>query len=394
MREHDQDPLACDDPVFIVGAPRSGTTLLAALLGGHSRIACGPETQFFYLLPEIQLERAVADRRWPARAVELLASLMLEGQRVIDLFEMPEAEIERFLRNRPAAVRPMLEALTATYAARAGKPRWAEKTPNHILALDAIRASWPRAHIIRIVRDPRDSALSMRRLPWTSDSLLANCQLWNDWYEAGRRFFASDPLSTTIRLEDLVRAPEQRVAALCEFIGEEYEPSMLDTSSSGRAVASPAEPWKADVARPIDAGRVFGWKSALSPDLAVAASTHCQDGIREFGYEPVPPAPATLPVYRLDRLAIEQNEPALVATAQDGLRVVRSRHRTRDDTLLLLPVATPLRPRSVTRTVKLAAILLTRRLARRKTFYTGVTLREREPASMILARLLGAKPVS
>ena len=52
-------------PIFIVGAPRSGTTLLSAILGSHSRIACGPETQFFSKLNLPALSSAAEDSYWP-----------------------------------------------------------------------------------------------------------------------------------------------------------------------------------------------------------------------------------------------------------------------------------------------------------------------------------------
>lgn len=273
-----------DDPIFIVGIPRSGTTLLAAMVAAHSRIACGPETQFFYKLPPGQLELAVADRFWPRRAVRLVCSLTLAGQNVVRLFGLRRRHVWWFLSRRAPSVSAMLESLTLSYARRVGKTRWAEKTPNHLLHLDAIRVEWPGAPIVRIVRDPRDAASSMRRLPWASDSVLDNCRLWNEWHDASRDFFRRDDRSMTLRLEDLLGDPEEELQRLCEFVGERYEPAMLETSRTASAISSRGEPWKAAVSESLDRGRVYLWRHELPADVLAAASACCCSGIREFGY--------------------------------------------------------------------------------------------------------------
>ncbi len=331
--------MSTGEPIFIVGAPRSGTTLLAALLAGHSGIACGPETQFFNKLERADLEAAARDQRWPARAAELISLLTLAGQRVIDLFEIDDAELQADLAARRPAVASMLEALTGTVADRAGKRRWAEKTPNHILHLDSIRSAWPSAQVVRIVRDPRDSAASMRRLPWASDSVIANAQLWSEWHEASRSFFETDPLSFTLRFEDLVLEPEERLTRLCDFLGERFEPSMLDTRAAGAAVSSVAENWKQEVSRPIDRNRGARWKRDLPPDTARCVSMVCFEALGEFGYAQLDEPRQTIKTLRLDRTAIEANEADLVRLAETGIRLQRSANPVREDRLGVLATA-------------------------------------------------------
>ncbi|HKI87071.1 MAG TPA: sulfotransferase, partial [Thermoanaerobaculia bacterium] len=117
-------------PGFIVGVPRSGTSLLAAMLNAHSRISCGPETHFFVQLDERlrQTERLAAN--WPSVAVDLLLSLELEEASVcFDFYNLDRADLERELATRPPSVAAMLESLTATRAKRHDKAIWIEKTP-------------------------------------------------------------------------------------------------------------------------------------------------------------------------------------------------------------------------------------------------------------------------
>ncbi len=325
------------DPIFVVGAPRSGTTLLAAMLGAHSRISCGPETQLFSKRRPKGLAEAAGDDRWPQRAVELISTLSVADQRVIDLFGIDENELWDALARREPSVAAMLESLTATLAAREGKPRWAEKTPNHILHLAAIRRAWPQARVVRIVRDPRDSAASMRKLPAASDSTLANALLWAEWHGASRAFFATDEWAFTVRYEDLIRDPEARLRELCDFVEEDYEPAMLDTSASGRAVASEGETWKAGVAGPIDPNREAQWRTALPADVARAVSYLCVEGIADFGYEPGAPPSGTVAVHPLDRRSIEANERALIEICAAGTRIAAAADPWREPRLLLLP---------------------------------------------------------
>ena len=93
-------------PVFIVGAPRSGTTMLAAMVGSHKLFGVGPETQFFSKLSPQVLGAAIADPDWPKAATSALMGLMLADQPVADLFETNEAEITACLSQRTPRSRP------------------------------------------------------------------------------------------------------------------------------------------------------------------------------------------------------------------------------------------------------------------------------------------------
>ena len=236
--------LICDAPIFIVGTPRSGTTLLAAILSAHSRIACGPETHFFNKICPSMLQEAISDPDWPSKAVKIIASLTLAEQKVHTLFHQSLPAVTSFLSQREPSIPAMLESLTESNAKRLGKKRWVEKTPNHILFLNEIRRAFPYSPIIRIVRDARDCGMSMRKLPWASESILANCKLCTDWFKKSHSFFQRDKNTLTILYESLVLDPQTEVKSICEFIGEKFESSMLNTENSAHEVSSPNELWK------------------------------------------------------------------------------------------------------------------------------------------------------
>ena len=170
-------PPASDAPVFVVGVARSGTTLLAAMLSAHSRLDCGPESRFFARYRHLDAQarrRLVEPTLWPDPAMELLTSLRNQSHPVIGLFGLAEDEVRAWLAARPPALPTILESLTELHAQKAGKPRWIEKTPRHLLMTDTLRRLWPQARIVRIVRDPRDTAVSLSAMPFAKESVVGN----------------------------------------------------------------------------------------------------------------------------------------------------------------------------------------------------------------------------
>jgi len=94
-------------PIFIVGCPRSGTTLLRLILDSHPSISAGPESRFLWGI------RAIEERNWPT----------LAG------FGLDRAEWHDNVRS-------LFEAFHLRYAEHQGKIRWADKSPDYALMLD------------------------------------------------------------------------------------------------------------------------------------------------------------------------------------------------------------------------------------------------------------------
>jgi hypothetical protein len=270
-------------PIFVVGVPRSGTTLLAAMLGAHSRIDSGPET---FLLTQLSATArdVLAASSWPDAATEFLCSIRLGEHRVHELYGRTRDQIRVALAGRSPAPAAMLEALTADRATANGKFRVVEKTPRHLANVRAIRAGWPRAPVVRVVRDPRDVALSLSRVPFGSPSVVVNlCQVVT-LDRAANDFFLADQRSFTVRYEDLVRQPEDTLRVLCAFIGESFEPRMIERPDA-EIMAADHEWWKRGASEPLDPSRIARWRTELEPQLHRFASLHCHDLLVDHGYE-------------------------------------------------------------------------------------------------------------
>jgi hypothetical protein len=279
-----------NEPIFLVGVPRSGTTLLAAMLAAHSRISCGPETHFFRKLAHIDAEKLVLPASWPEAAVEFVCSIehaSFSDRKPIPLIEKYQidcCQIESYLQPKEPSLRNILASVTETYQLALGKERWAEKTPDHILSLGQLRQNFPNSPVIRIIRDPRDVALSLTKVPWGAMSFVEGLLLWKRLDEKSNSFFQTDQLCYSLRYEDLITCPDEELAKLCRFIGEEFEPGMLDTSETGMQLNVRNVPWKDKVSQPVDASNVAIWKNQLSgPDLQLAEAI-LGDRLEALGY--------------------------------------------------------------------------------------------------------------
>jgi hypothetical protein len=315
-----------DAPIFVVGVARSGTTLLAAMLSAHSRLDCGPESRFFARYRHLDAgarQRIFDPLTWPRPAVDFIASLRNQGHPVTELFELTLPEIGSYLSGRQPSLAAMLESLTELHAQRAGKRRWMEKTPRHLLMTDTLRELWPAAFIVRIVRDPRDVALSLAQVPFAKASVVGNLVRIEDDDRASHERIEADRRAMTLRYEDLVTRPEQELRRVCEFIGEAYEPAMLDSRASAATVAAEHEWWKQSVSGPLSTQSVGRWKREMSADARRFAALHLAAFLRRHGYEGAQDARRHIALVPVGSAVGPGNEMLLLELARRGMVVQR-----------------------------------------------------------------------
>jgi hypothetical protein len=217
----------------------------------------------------------------------------------------------------------MLESLTVLHAERRGKARWVEKTPRHLLMTDTLREGWPDARIVRIVRDPRDVALSLARMPFAKESVVGNLVRIDDDDRASRERIASDPMAMTLRYEDLVTEPERELRRICEFIGEAYDPAMLDARESAAEVAAEHEWWKESVSGPLNTSSVGKWRREMSADARRFAGLHLADYLRAHDYEGAEDPRRSVAVVPAGASVGPHNELLLLQLARRGMVVER-----------------------------------------------------------------------
>lgn len=157
-------------PVFVMGLPRSGSTLLSRLLNATPDIL---SVNDLYFLQGVFAEDA-ADGPLTAEAADRLASRLLEvidtrskakeafiGQLQIAPESLASIRTE-VMRSPPTEWSGLLDALLSRVAAAAGKRRWADKTPQNFYHFERLAAAFPDARFVFLFRDPRAVMASFR----------------------------------------------------------------------------------------------------------------------------------------------------------------------------------------------------------------------------------------
>jgi hypothetical protein len=255
------------------------------MLASHSRLCCGPESGFFSRFNTLDVNHLCDPRTWPRPAIDYLYAIETLDKPIPEDYGFSREQIERYLQARRPSVPAILESLTEQYMNQVGKRRWVEKTPTHCVHVAAIRRFFPTSPIIRIVRDPRDVALSLLKQSWGPESMVEAIWRWRAYETISVQFCQTDRYALTIRYEDLLRAPEAKMKEVCEFIGERFEPGMLDTSQSIRHVNKTNEGWKVKAGTPPDPSRIAAWKRTLSDEDNCVFEALLGNHLIRYGYD-------------------------------------------------------------------------------------------------------------
>jgi hypothetical protein len=202
--------------VVILGAPRSGTTLLRTLLGSHSEIAALPETPW---LMGVYGEQT---------SVRSLRNRLINGEdgAVKNISGITPADVD-------LALREFLTKLFSPWLPEKGKRILVIKTPDDSLFLDQLVDLFPDAKYVHIVRDPRDVTLStMSRftvLNGYGKASADNCiRRWLDFEERIKTTFAHGKNYYKLKYESLVENPGATLDPVMRFLGVDIEELKID----------------------------------------------------------------------------------------------------------------------------------------------------------------------
>jgi hypothetical protein len=279
---------------FVVGVPRSGTTLLRLMLDAHPDMAVPPET---YFVPDVL--RLCGDGGAPAPDV---LALLTSSQRWGDFGLDPESVAQRLPRERPVRRAEALRAFYGAYAQRAGKPRWGDKTPVYLKHMKRIARALPEARFVHIIRDGRDVALSVTGLMFGPDSVEEAARRWRRKLERARAQAPGLPHYTEVRYEDLVERPEPTLRGVCEYLELGWDPAMLEYHRhAAERIAAIARPRERPGREPIPEGygpsihtltsepprqeRVGRWRTEMSPEDRAAYERTAGELLARLGYE-------------------------------------------------------------------------------------------------------------
>lgn len=250
------------DHVVIGGCGRSGTNLLRSMLCAHHNLCGGPETNL--MVPKLPANK---HSLWLQRNE---TPPWVSG--LSKLFGLVQTQADAIWTNSCCQV-TLTDNFAKEVCAHNNKPRWVEKTPKNVGAIQWILDRWPNAKFIHIVRDGRDVACSLRnhpkwnvvdgqRVPTYNDYPIDNCiGRWVADVSAGIEN-RGHPRYYEMRYEDLVHNPKSVLKALLRWLGEPWDHTVLDYTK--RTYDCKVDPQSYGVEQPVFASSIGRWKCDLS----------------------------------------------------------------------------------------------------------------------------------
>ena len=264
--------------LFIIGSPRSGTTMLQILLGNHPQVATTVELTLFsrYLGPWLQTwddeVRNLREKQWQQGL-----PFVLDEAEFLGVARGFAGQIyAKVLANKPAATHLL------------------DKHPGYSLHVAAIKRLLPKARFLHVIRDGRDVGLSMvsarTQMGFGAATLPEAAAAWKRFVQAARsaKQFAGDYLE--VRFEDLLARGVETCAAVLEFCGlpaerawiaETLEANTFEKMRDRHAAADPRVQLHSGHYRKGEAG---GWRAEMSAAERFEFDSIAGDLLRELGY--------------------------------------------------------------------------------------------------------------
>ena len=269
--------------ILILGAPRSGTTLLRRLIDAHPCIACPGETNVFTAFGRfLRSERIGEDVR-----VGVLEGLGYAG--------FASSDVLRRLRT-------LAFAFHQEYAESQGKPRWASKTAFDAFYLDEIeQLCGEHVQFLCIKRHGLDVACSIQELCDKNGGYLqelhnyiiryprpleAFAHVWVDLTQAIDTFVKRHPENTlVVSYENLIERTDATMERIMAFLAEEWNPAWVERALHKHTGIGLGD-WKTYSKHAVDPSSVGRWRQ-LSRDTISRLGSICNPTLRESGYDPV-----------------------------------------------------------------------------------------------------------
>ncbi len=277
------------DPVFVVGYPRSGTTLVQSLLATQEEVLTLPETHFFTLVRDsLAVEKGKITYQSFTKAVNVL-------REKIRFSVNAERHLAQLCKENKLSPKMFFEAIvtdnlidTVDGLEALRRKRWIEKTPDHVLKINVIKNFYPDAKYIFVLRSPEQAILS-RRKNFRNEAGLdirVHAKRWMESVGAIEAFKKEYPKKVKIiKLEALTANKEDTVAALCDFIGIGFDSARLaDHKKVAEKLIPSWEHWKKDVIKSEVSGTIADNKKELDAEDLIRFLKITKPKLEEYGY--------------------------------------------------------------------------------------------------------------
>jgi Sulfotransferase family len=282
--------------VFIVGCPRSGTTLLRRMIDAHRQIAITRETH--WIAKRFEKRQGVTPH---GLVTPELLSWLLSDEKFTRM-GIGKDELEGLVAGEePVSYSTFVTGVFDLYGKGQGKRLVGDKVPGYVRRIPTLHALWPKAKFVHIIRDGRDVSLSAinwsrayklarRYSTWTEDPT-TTAAVWWEWHvRLGREDGGSlaPKLYHEVRYEALVSEPAKTCEKLCSFLDLPYDDAMLKFHE-GREKADPNLDAKKGW-RPLTPG-LRKWSEQMPAEDLERFEAAAGDLLEELGYPRACPPP-------------------------------------------------------------------------------------------------------
>ena len=282
------------DPIFIVGYPRSGTTLVQALIATQDRIVSFYETHFFSIVR--RFIRVKNDRL----VMECIDRVVEKIRERLAFSKNAEEHIKKLVQTTGLSVKMLFEIIVLDNLIARGddknlkEVRWMEKTPAHVLNLDIIFRFYPKAKVIYVMRDPEKAIISRRQsfsfnneVSWP---LERHIHQWLETVWTIEKFEKSHPGSVLIvKLEDIAGNTIAEMHKICGFLGITLNAGRLSRHKQiAGTLVYPWETWKDSAGKPVSSTLALRKYRYLTGPERAKLLAEAENELRKYGYYSVP----------------------------------------------------------------------------------------------------------
>lgn len=279
---------------FIIGRPRSGTTMLSTILDANKQTAMPIESKVIIHL-YFKFKNV---KKWNEQNLLLFYDAIFK-QPKIDTWIINKEQLKNDILTlgEHATFQRLIKLIYLNYVSFFDKEVIAvigDKNPGYsyvISHLKILLSLFPEAKIIHLTRDYRDHYLSMCKVDFEGNHLSLVCYRWQYSFKQVRKLMNDKPEQYYfLRYEELVQQPEKQVKAICNFLGITYHASMLEYYKIKDKVLSvyPEElvmKYHSNLFQPISAEFINKWKEKLTPKQIEMADAIVGKTADEAGYK-------------------------------------------------------------------------------------------------------------
>ena len=270
------------EPFFIIGAQRSGTTLLRLMINEHPNICVPNESHFLLkLFKSLPLNKTLTKDQFKCAINIINSESRLKSWNI---------DPKNISICNDVTIKNIVDMLFTMEAKSHNKLRWGDKTPEYVDILDEINFVYPNAQYIHIIRDGRDAINSYADRGWHGCTIYTRARYWKTTITRIRQF--SQKLDNQryfeVRYEDVIIDPQKTLKEICNFLKEDFSRNMVHHHINASKHITKNEKSRnihQNLLKPIITTNISKWKKENSLFTNIIVQHYIGDILLCFGYE-------------------------------------------------------------------------------------------------------------